>query len=200
MRGFRIVPVLLAISALALPQAAHAGWKLVDPGEARKVARSEIVVTPGEEWNRSTNRPNRWTEVWTQHGTALGELDFFMEIKDGKPLFKEQDKKRAPLPKFSKAMLPTDIVEFFRDTAQIVLGGSAFEIGTVEPATLAGQPGVQFTYTYTSGDNVSRIGEVRAAIISERLYMINFDAPKIHYFDDGIDDARAIMDSARWDG
>lgn len=191
-----LVGVLLGLAVLA-PEAAHARWELVDRGETRKVARSDVRVTASEEWNRSTTRPNKWTEIWTQDGTSLNELLFFARIKDGKPLFKEQDKKRAPLPKFESDMLPTDLVELFRDTAQIVLGGAQFETGTVEPSTLAGYPGVHFEYSYSGGDNLSKRGEVRAAIIDGRLYMITFEAPRIHYFDETIDEARAIMDSAR---
>ena len=192
-----IILVLFVLALFALPSSVAAQWRAVDPGEARDVARSELTVRPSEAWNRSTRRPARWIEVWTQDGPALNEIDFFAGIKSGKPLFKEQDRKKAPLPKFDPNMLPTDLVELWANTAQIVLGASLFEVENVEPATLAGRPGVHFRYRYTGADNLDRRGEVRAAVIGNELYMINFDAPQIHYFDDGIEEARAIMDSAR---
>lgn len=191
--------ILLAFSLAALAQPAAAQWRLVEAGETREVARADLLVTPQGEWNRAARRPNRWTEIWTKDGTTLGELDFWLGIKPGKPLFEETDKKRAPLPKFDPAMLPPDIVRFFEDTARIVLGGALFETGRVRPAQLAGHPGIHIEYSYTGGDNLERRGEVRAAIVGERLYMINWDAPALHYFDAHIEEVRAIMDSARFE-
>ena len=60
---------------------------------------------------------------------------------------------------------------------------------------------MRFTYHYTVQDeDVRRKGEGRAAIVNGQLYLITFDAPEIHYFDAGIAEARAVMDSARIPG
>ena len=195
----RLFWFVFAALALGLAGPAAAQWRVVQAGETREIARRDLLVTPGEDWNRATRRPARWIEVWTRDGPALNEIDFFVRVKPGDPLFRERDRKRRPLPKFDPAMLPTDLVELWSNTAQIVLGASLFDVTDVRPATLAGHPGVHFAYRYTGGDNLERRGEVRAAIIGERLTLINFDAPAIHYFDETIDEARAIMDSARLD-
>ncbi|TMM48736.1 hypothetical protein [Qipengyuania marisflavi] len=187
--------IALALAA-GLTTPAQAGWRLVEKGEERKVA-GRMYVTPTEDWNRSTIRPVSRSEVWTRDGRELNDLDFFMGIKDGKPLFRETHRKRAPLPKFDPAMLPTDIVEWYQDTANIVLGGSLFAITEVKPARLAGYDGVHFAFSYTGSDNVERKGEVRAAIIDSRLYLISFDAPSLYYFDRNIGGVRVLMDSAR---
>jgi hypothetical protein len=183
------------IAAFSTPAAAQ--WRLVEAGKPREVVNGAMVVTAPAQWNRATQRPTKRTEIWTKDGTTLGELDFWLGLKRGEPLFKETSKKKAPLPKFDPAMLPTDLVEYFEDTARTVLGGSLFEVTHVTPATLAGHQGVEFEYRYTGGDEVARRGLVRGAIIGERLYLINWDAPKLHYFDDHADEVRAIMDSAR---
>ena len=198
MTFLRTILLALGISLAAHAMPASAQWRLVDDGEARKVARSELVVTPSEEWNRATQRPTKRSEVWTKDGQKLNDLGFYMAIRKGEPLFKETNKKRNPLPKFDPAMLPTDVVEWFEDTANIVLGGSLFAIGEVRPATLAGYPGGHFEYSYTAGDNLERKGEVRFAVIDERLYMITFDAPALHYFEHDIAEVRRMMDSARF--
>jgi hypothetical protein len=70
----------------------------------------------------------------------------------------------------------------------------------VRPATLAGHPAVEFDWSYTGGDEVDRVGLVRAAIIDGKLYLINFDAPKLHYFDEHVGEVRRIMDSAWLEG
>ncbi|ANY19947.1 hypothetical protein A6F68_01431 [Tsuneonella dongtanensis] len=195
----RLIGFLALVLALwSVPAAAQ--WRLVPAGEARAVVNGAMTVSPKGEWNRSTQRPTKRSEIWTKDGTTLGELDFWLGVKPGEPLFKERDKKKAPLPKFDPNMLPTDLVEFFEDTARTVLGGSLFETTYVKPAMLAGHPGVEFEFVYTGGDEVARRGLVRGAIIGDRLYLINWDAPKLHYFDEHVDDVRAIMDSARFGG
>lgn len=187
--------VALAAAVVAAP--ADAAWRLVKAGESREVVGKELVVTPPGEWNRQTERPTRRTEIWTKDGNTLGELDFWLGVKKGEPLFKEQSKKKAPLPHFDPGMLPTDLVEFFQDTARTVMGGSLFEVVDVHPATLAGHPGVEFEHVFTGSDEVARRGLVRAAIINGELYIINWDAPRLHYFDQHIAEVRAIMDSAK---
>jgi hypothetical protein len=188
----------LAVATVSTPAAAQ--WRLVDPGETREVAGSGLLVTAPAEWNRSTERQTRRTEIWTKDGNTLNELDFWLAVKPGEALFRERSKKRDPLPRFDAKMLPTDLVEFFEDTARKVLGGSLVEAHEVRPATLAGHPAVEFDWSYTGGDEVERKGLVRAAIVGGRLYMINFDAPRLHYFEEHVDEARAIMDSARFEG
>lgn len=194
MKRLRIWFALLCAFAAA-PAAAQ--WRLVEAARPREVVNGVLVVVPPDEWNRATDRPTKRTEIWTKDGTTLGELDFWLGVKPGEPLFKEQSKKKAPLPKFDPDMLPTDLVEFFEDTARTVLGGSLFEVNYVRPATLAGHPGVEFEHTFTGGDEVARRGLVRGAIIGGRLYLINWDAPRLHYFDEHVDEVRAIMDSAK---
>ena len=188
----------LALASVSTPAAAQ--WRLVDPGESREVAGSGLMVTAPDEWNRSTQRPTRRTEIWTKDGNTLNELDFWLAVKPGEALFRERSKKKDPLPRFDANMLPTDLVEFFEDTARKVLGGSLVEAHEVRPATLAGHPAVEFDWSYTGSDEVDRKGLVRAAVIDGRLYMINFDAPKLHYFDAHVNEARAVMDSARFEG
>lgn len=198
MKALKFALAAALLAGLATPAAAQ--WRLVDAGETREVASSNLVVTAPGEWNRSTERPTRRTEIWTKDGNALGEIDFWLGVKDGDPIFRETDKKKNPLPHFDAKMLPTDLVEFFEDTARKVLGGSLVETHEVRPATLAGHPAVEFDWSYTGSDEVDRKGLVRAAIVGGRLYMINFDAPRLHYFDEHVDEVRRIMDSARFEG
>ena len=95
-------------------------------------------------------------------------------------------------------MLPTDIVEWFENSVRNAMGSAVFEVGAVRPAQLAGHPGVEMEFAYASeGDNLERKGIARAAVIGQKLYLISFDAPKIHYFDEGLPSALAVMDSAR---
>jgi hypothetical protein len=189
---------LVAAAALVAGTPALAGWKVMPAGKGSAVAKSAFTVTPKSDWNRASWRPSKKGESWTLDGMALNELRFFAGVASGEPLLKERNKKDQPLPRFSGQMLPPDIVQFFEATHRIVLGTSLFEIDSVEPTTLAGHQGVRFTYHYAvQGDELRRNGEARAAIVGGKLYLIDFTAPAIHYFDANIDEVRTIMDSAR---
>jgi hypothetical protein len=197
--AFALVPLAAAVPTPVAAQFVISNpWKIVRAGEVRKVGKSQLAVTAVGDWNRSTQRPTGESETWTQHGTGLDDLGFFVGIKKGEALFRQRDKKKDPLPKFDPAMLPTDIVEWFENSARIALTSAVFEVGAVRPAQLAGHPGVEMDFTYaTEGDNLERKGVARAAVIGERLYLISYDAPKIHYYDAGLPTALAVMSSAR---
>ena len=198
--GFALVP--LAAFVAPAPAAAQFvfsnPWRIVRAGEVRKVGKSDLAVTAIGDWNRAVQRQTKESETWTQNGTGLDDLGFYVGIKKGEALFHQRDKKKDPLPKFDPAMLPTDIVEWFENSARIALTSAVFEVGAVRPAQLAGYPGVEMDFSYaTEGDNLERKGTARAAVIGQRLYLISFDAPKIHYYDEGLPTALAVMNSAR---
>lgn len=200
----RLAAAALLLAPLAAPPPAAAQfvlsspWKLVRAGEVRKVGTDEMLVTAVGDWNRSTQSSLRRNESWTQHGTGLDDLAFYGGIAKGKPLLRQRDKKKDPLPKFDPAMLPTDIAEWFENSARIALNSAVFDVGAVRPATLAGARGIEMDFTYASeGDNLERQGIARAAVIGGKLYVISYDAPKIHYFKAGLPTALAIVDSAR---
>src|SRR3546814_1135589 len=95
-----------AILLLASPAAAH---KLRVSGEAVAVADSGVTVTPGRDWNRLDAKAGKNTETWTLDGEQLNDVTFFGGIEAGKPLVKERDRKRDPLPKFTSSTLLIEI-------------------------------------------------------------------------------------------
>ncbi len=189
---FAIGLSLIATPALAGP------WSLVPASQPIAVAKSTLTVTPPSPWNRWKIRPSKKGEIWTQDGVSLNALTFTAGVMAGEPIYKERNKKDLPLPKFDPRMTGPDIVQMFEATNRILLKTSLFEVDHVEPAKLAGHDGVRFSYHYVVQDEeVRRKGEARAAIIGGKLYLIDYAAPAIHYFDTGIEEARAIMDGAR---
>ena len=194
--------ILVVASALAAqPGMAVAGWKIMPRTVSVAVAKSPMTVTPGEDWNRWSTRPSKKGETWTLDGVSLNELSFFGGVLAGEAIYRERSKKDEPLPKFDAHMLPPDIVQAVEGSYRILLKTSLFAIDSQEPMKLAGYNGVRFTYHYTVQDeDVRRKGEARAVIVDGQLYLITFDAPEIHYFAAGIDEARRIMDSARIPG
>ncbi|SMP60423.1 hypothetical protein SAMN06296065_10386 [Novosphingobium panipatense] len=101
------------------------------------------------------------------------------------------------MPKFTSSTLLIEIPELLEGTYRTHKQIGAFRLLTTEPAKFLGQDGVSFTYEYVDADLLTRRGEARAAIIAGKLYMITFDAPRLHYFDRSISDFRALVSSAR---
>ena len=191
-----------AIAALALAMApaapAWAGWKLIDAGTAVIVAKSRLRVTATEDWNRSTARPIKKGEVWTLDGVSLNELYFISGLATGETMFRDARKKERPLPAFRASAQLTAIPEFVESSTRIVLNTSVFEMQGVEPTTLAGHPGVRFTYQYAvEGSPLMRKGLGVGTIVDGQLHLITYTAPAVYFFDRDAPKVEAIIASAR---
>jgi len=191
----------LALGLLAAPLAclpAHAAWKLVTRGQPVEVAKGKLSVTPGEDWNRSTSRPVKKSEVWTLDGGPLNELYFVSGLAPGETLFKDRDKKKNPLPRMGANMLLTDIPDFFESSTRIALQTSLFEVDRMEPTIFAGHPGIAFSFSYGIQQSpVVRKGIAAATLVDGQLYLISFIAPAIYYFDRDLPKAQAVIASAK---
>lgn len=188
----------VAAAALLVSVPATAGFKLMAPGQSQLIRKSTMSVTPSIAWNRLGARLGRNAEAWTLDGHSLNDLIFYSAIPAGGTLFREVDKKNKPLPKFDPKMLAPDVAALFESTYRIAASTSLFTIDSIEPATFAGQPGFRFAYSFTvQGEEVRRSGEATGAIIRGKLYMITFEAPKLHYFDRNIADYRALVASTK---
>ena len=187
------IAVVLA-SAMAAP--IQAG-RLKLAGTPVTVAKSTLTVIPDQAWNKGA-RPGRLSEAWTLDGLTINELTFYGGILDNTALFREVNKTTAPLPRFSKTMLLPDVAQLFESSYRVALGTSLMTIDSIEPATFAGNQGFKFSYSFAVQDEVRRKGEARGAIIGGKLYMITYEAPRIHYFDRDLESFRKIADSARF--
>ncbi|MBX9796656.1 hypothetical protein [Sphingomonas sp.] len=175
-------------------------YKLIAQGQP-VVAAKAITVTPSREWTRIGFAQGKNAESWTLDGLTLNDLTFYGGIAHDTTLIKDRAKKETPLPRFSKTMLPTDVAQLFEGTYRIALRTSQFTIGTVEPTTFAGRPGFKFTYSYALiNEEVRRNGEAYGAIAGDRLYLVTFEAPVIHYFDRDVADFRALVGTAQITG
>lgn len=167
-------------------------------GAAQPIGKLGLSVTPPNDWNRLGTKIGRNAESWTLDGLSLNDLSFYAGIEDGRTLFREVDKKNRPLPKFSSTMLLPDIVQMFEGSYRVATSTSLFSIGTVEPVTFAGKPGVRFTYSFVQQDEeVRRNGEATGAIINGKLYLITYEAPAIYYFDRDVAAYRRLVETAK---
>jgi hypothetical protein len=198
MKKQHLIAVALALAVIPVAPAL-AGWKLVEQGAATPVAKSTLTVTAGEQWNRWSVRPIKKGEIWTLDGIQINELYFVSGLVGGEPLYREANKKEAPLPKFSAQMQLTDIPELFESSNRLALNTSMFQITGTEPTTFGSGKGVKFTYKYAvNGSPVERKGVAAAIIAGGKLYLISFTAIGRHFYERDRAKAEAIMASAKF--
>lgn len=174
-------------------------YVLVSPGRPIGVAKAAMTVTPDRAWNRNGGLgPGKRAESWTLDGPMLNDLTFYGGISDGEALFREVDKREAPLPRFAAGTSAPEIAELLERSYRVATGTTLFALDALAPMPLAGRDGFVMRYRYTlPGDDVTRRGEARGAVIAERLYLLAYEAPAIHYFERDLAAFRAVADSAR---
>lgn len=179
---------------LSGPAGAH---KLRENGKSVVVGNSNLSVIPTRDWNRLSQNVGKNAETWTIDGEQLNDVTFFTDIQAGMPLVRERSKKKQPMPKFTSTTLLVEIPELLEGTYRAYKGIGTFEVLSTEPEVFLGKEGVVFTYRYVDADELTRLGEARAAIIDKKLYMVTFDAPRLNYYDRALDEYRALAKSAR---
>jgi hypothetical protein len=184
--------------ALLSVSPAQAGWKLVPHGAAATVAKGSLTITPGDDWNRSTSHQIAKAEVWTLDGQELNNLYLVTGLATGETLYKDAKKKDKPLPAMTGKMQLTDIPDFVESSMSVALDTSSFEVTNVEPAKLGGQSAVKFSYQYVvAASPLMRKGIAIGTIANQQLYIINFTAPSLYYFDRDAPKVTALMASAK---
>lgn len=168
-----------------------------EQGKAVEVASSRMTVTPPRDWNRLDVKPGKYTEVWTLDGEQLNEVTFYSGVAAGDQLVRERNKKHDPLPKFTAATLLVEIPELLDGTYRSYKQIGSFVLTSSKPIRFLDHEGVLFTYEYVDQDKLPRKGEARAVLIANRLYMMTFDAPRLHFFERTLSDFRALADTAR---
>lgn len=192
MKIFRSAALLLLISVAPSLSAND----LRDSGKVAFVAKSTMSVKPLRPWNTLSLRPGKNAEIWTLDGEQLNSVIFFGGIAPGAPLFKERNKKREPLPKMRKDTLLLDLPELLEGTIRAYNNISIFSVTSSDPAKFLGRDAIRFNYTYTDNDELPRLGEAIATIVDGKLYMISFEAPRLHYFDRALEDYRTLVSTA----
>jgi hypothetical protein len=185
--------VLIATSMISSPALAN---DYREKGKTVSVAKSEMSVTPSQDWNKLDARPGKKAETWTLDGEQLNDVTFYGGIAPGEPLVRERSKKHEPLPKFERDTLLVEVPEMLESTYRVYKKIGIFELTSAEPGRFLERDGVHFAYQYVDTDGLTRKGEARAVIIDDQLYMVTFDAPRLHYFARTLDAFRALADTA----
>ena len=189
--------VIVFAFGLFLATPVLAGWKLLPSNSAVHVG--SMTVKPTIDWNQASARPGKQGVAWTRDGFALNGIELFAAVPAGQSLYKERNKKRNPMPKFDKTMLLPDLADFFEKSFRVQYQLSDFSILSTVPAQFGGHKGLAIRYTYSyPNDDLVRSGIARLAVADGKLFVANYYAPKLHYFDAGLSEAEAIMSSAKF--
>lgn len=185
--------LLVAGALFASGSTALAGNRLIEANTSVRVAGNAFGVTPTRTWNKLGARPGRGAEVWTLDGPALNEITFYGAIQANQPIFRESNRRERPLPRFSSTMLLTDIPTLLETSYRAGRGITIFSSDRMEPTRFGGRDGIRFEYSFVDNDEVRRRGEAYGAIVNDRLYLITYEAPAIHFFDSSIEAYRQVV-------
>jgi hypothetical protein len=188
------------LAALLIVQAGYAApavakeWTVMVPDKPVDVAKGRLRIVPKRSWNRSSSRPSERGETWTRDGVSLNELTFFAGIESGEPVYRQSYFSDKKLPRFRSDMLATDLVEMFEATSRVLLQSSVFTIERTEPVKIGQHSGVRFRYSYAvESEDLPRTGEAVALIKDKELFLVNFVAPSLYFFERDIAEVRAII-------
>lgn len=185
-----------ALCAAALTAAAASANDYRPKGIPAAVAKSAMQVTPTRDWNKLGARPGKKAETWTLDGEQLNDVTFFAGIVPGEPLIRERSKTREPFPRLTGATLLVEIPELLEATYRTAKHIGGFKLIGSAPDKFLDTDGIRFTYEYVDADELPRKGEARASLIRGALYMVTFDAPRLHFYDRALADYRTLADSA----
>ena len=178
----------------------YGGYSLV---RARTVSVGDgsVAVTPPREWNRVSSTwaidDIRAVEDWTLNGPYLDSLSFVTGLRGGRYIIRQNRRDAQQVPKFRSDMTAPEITSMLESFYRVKAGTVDFRTTSLKPRQVMGYPGFQWDYDHLDQDEVWRRGRAVGAVIGGRLYLILFDAARMHYFDNAVGDFEHVVNSAR---
>ena len=196
----RLGGFLVALLAPAL--AACVNYALVDPG--RTTVRGELSVASTIAWNKQRKimlpddeivLSNPAVEVWTQDGTEVDQLVFYVGVEDGEPLMRGRISR--DLPRFRRDMSASEVAELFEATLVGGLGAIGLERRELKPARFAGGEGFRLRLGFTLDDEVERELVATGTVREGKLYLIAWLGTRLYHFEHYLPEFEVIAASAR---
>jgi len=177
------------------------GYSLVRARDTT-VGDGSMAVTPPHEWNRVSTvwaiDDIRAVEDWTLNGPYLDSMSFVTGLKGGRYIIRQNKRDAQQVPKFRSDMTAPEITAMLESFYRVKAGTVELTTTSLKPRTLMGYPGFQWDYDHLDQDEVWRRGRVVGAVIGGRLYLILYDATRMHYFNAALSDFEAVVNSARF--
>ena len=177
--------VFMATACVTPPSVAPAGT--LQP-------EAEFSVDLARDWSHFPAAFNPITQgsMITQDGFILNRIHM-MTLEAGEPIMKAR--KTDDVPRFNTGMSQIELVELVTATLNRV-GYESVTAENVEPMDFDGLDGVQFQITGKFDTGLNLKGNVGLAQDGEKLHVIYFLAPELHYHETMEDEAKAIIASA----
>lgn len=200
--------IMLAAASLALTGCSSIGGEGTGFGgyslvRARSVSVGDgsMAVTPSREWNRVSTvwaiDDIRVVEDWTLNGPYLDSMSFVTGLKNGRYIIRQNRRDAQQVPKFRSDMTAPEVTAMLESFYRVKAGTIDLRTTSLKPRTLMGYPGFQWDYDHLDQDEVWRRGRAVGAVIGGRLYLVLFDAARMHYFDNAASDFEVVVNSAR---
>lgn len=193
------IPVLSACSSLGSGESGISDYRYV-PVKRISVGNGALTVQSPRPWNRqrgSLFRDIREVEDWTLNGPILDGMSFVTGLKSGRYLIYQSKREDQQVPKFRSDMTPPEIAAMLESLFRVRGGAVEFKTLNLQPRQFLGANGFQFDYEHLDSDELWRKGRVVGAVIGARLYLILYDAAKMHYYDAALPDFEAVVASAQ---
>ena len=200
--------IILAAAALVLSGCSsvggggygYGGYSLVRT-RSTSVGDGSMAVTPPREWNRISSTwvldDIRAVEDWTLNGPYLDSMSFVTGLRTGRYIIRQQRRDAQQVPKFREDMTAPEITAMLESFYRVKAGTVDLKTTSLQPRQLMGYPGFQWDFDHLDQDEVWRRGRVVGAVIGGRLYLVLFDAARMHYFANAVGDFEAVVNSAR---
>lgn len=179
MRKFGLLLSLLVLSGCAFYSLVPAGKVTVD---------DTYTFTTQQDWNTNT----QFGQVnLTLDGQGIQQIIATDGIENEKKAFALPGR---TLPTYKSSMSPLEVKDFVRDTVA-GMGAEQIEETEFRPADFGPWPGFRTEYRYFSKNGLVRRMIVTGTQHNDKLYLIIFAAPELHFFEKHKPEVEYILNS-----
>lgn len=185
--------LLASLAAAALLTACASGPKLASAGMFEAGSYSVPLSQDWTAFNIKTGK-GKPAQLLTIDGTVLNSVYLYSDLKEGDSLMKER-KRDNPVPKFTTDLSELELVEFLADSLERGHGLLDVQTMNVEPSSFKGAEAIQFDFTALNENGLKISGSSLLGVEDEKLNIVLYMAPTIHYYGKLKGDVSAMMTS-----
>jgi hypothetical protein len=196
-----LLAAVLAVSACAGPGGGYgiSGYSAANVSRLA-VGNGKMSVVPPRPWNRhraSVLSDVAAVEDWTLNGPLLDQITFITGLKSGRAMVRQWRTTDQQVPQFRADMTPPEIAAMLETLYRVRGGAVDFRTLALKPRTFLGTNGFQLDYEHLDSDELWRKGRAVGAVVNGELYLVMYDAARLHYYEAALPDFEAVVASAQ---
>ena len=167
----------------------------VNTGEV--VLKNRLVVNVDAAWNQFERGMADNTPTWTVEGITVDAVQFYVAVRDGELIAPTPAGAKAAVPlAFKASMQPAEVATLYQ--ALWTRDGSSFKLERIAPVAFAGGNGFRFEYELVRKvDEVRLRGVAWGVVRNNELFLINYMAPRLSFFERHLKRVEALAASAK---